>query len=817
MLIITRSKIMLKNYFKIAVRNILRNKLYSSINILGLAVGIASCLAILSFVRNEFSYDRFNRHADQIYRAAFIATFNGREIKSAMSPAPMGATIQHDMPEVLAYTRLHYEGSCIIRYDRKTFVEQKFLWADSTLFDVFTLPFVAGNPKTALVQPNTVVITETTALKYFGKENPIGKVLNMDKSTDYIITGIIKDIPEASHFHADFIASLTSERDSRNPNWMSNNYYTYFLLKKGTDPAKFNRKLDDEIVTHADPQLKAVTGVSMNEFLAAGNKVGFLLQPLTAIHLHSHLDYELEPNGNLSTVYIFSAIALAILLIACINFVNLATARSEKRAKEVGIRKTLGSPRSRLVWQFMAESVLMSGTAVILAVAIMEFALPAFSNIADKNLTLGLLPNPWMIPALIGLAIVIGIIAGSYPAFYLSSFDAIDVLKSEKRKGGREFFLRNSLVVFQFAISIVLFIGTLIIYDQLNYVQTKYLGFDKEECVVIYRTDDLAGQIQSFEQELKQNKDIISITNSSAIPGNQYSDSGFWLEGTGADKLVDLRTMQSDFDFAKTYKLQMAAGRFFSKEHPSDTGAVVVNQEVERAFGVKNIVGKYLVLPGETKTDQKSFEVVGVLKDFNYNSLHEPIRPLVIRLRKETDAPNSFVTVRLAPGNHLSTISYIENAWKKYAGNEEFNFSFLDVNLQRLYSVDQRTNKIAGAFSILAIFIACLGLLGLAAFITEQRTKEIGIRKVLGASVPEIIMLLSSQFAKWVLIANIIAWPVAYYIMNNWLTGFAYRVNINLWFFIAAGVIALLVAILTVSSQAIKAATANPVKSMRYE
>ncbi len=807
---------MIKNYLRVALRNLKHYKVYSFINIVGLAVGIACFVIIMLFVRDELSYDNYNKHAAQIYRPAFSATFNGREIRSALSPAPMGSTIYHDFPEVLAYARLHYEGSCAIRYQNKTYVEQKFLWADSSLFDVFTLPFVAGNPKTALVQPNSVVITESTARKYFGNENPLGKIINRDKNTDYIVTGVIKDVPPNSHFHPDFIASLTSVKDGRNPNWMSNNYYTYFLLKKGTNPADLKRKIDEELVTHAGPQLKAVTGVSIEQFLAAGNKVGYMLQPLTSIHLNSHLDYELEQNGSISTVYIFSAIAVAILSIACINFINLATARSERRAKEVGIRKTLGSPRSHLVWQFMAESVMMSGAAVILAVGIVELMLPLFNDTADKELSLGLLANLSTIPILIGLAIVVGAIAGCYPAFYLSSFRPIDVLKPETKKGGRKSLVRNGLVVFQFAISIALFIGTLVIYDQLNYVQTRNLGFDKEESVVIYRTEDLGGRIQSFEDKLRQNTNILSVTNSTAIPGNQYSDSGFWLEGTGAQQLVDFRTMRSDYDFAGTYKMQMADGRFFSKEHPSDTGAVVVNQEVEKAFGVKVIVGKYLVLPGETMADQKRFEVVGVVKDFNYHSLHEPIRPLVISLLPETSA-GQFVTVRLAPGNHLSTISFIKGAWRKYAGNEEFDFNFLDNSLQNLYAADQRTSKIAGTFSVLAIFIACLGLLGLAAFTTEQRTKEIGIRKVLGASVPEVIALLSTQFAKWVLIANVVAWPLAYYVMNNWLQNFAFRAIISLWIFIASGAMALVIALLTVSLHAIKAARANPVESLRYE
>ena len=543
-----------------------------------------------------------------------------------------------------------------------------------------------------------------------------------------------------------------------------------------------------------------------------------MLQPLTSIHLNSHLDYEIEPNGDITYVYIFSAIALAILLIACINFINLATARSEKRAKEVGVRKTLGSARSYLLGQFMSESIMMSIIAVVLSVGILELLLPFFNQVADKKMSLHLFSDPLTVPILLCLAVVVGIIAGSYPAFYLSSFHPIDVLRSDVRKGGRRSLLRSGLVIFQFAISIALFAGTFIIFAQLRYVQTRNLGFDKEETVVINRTNDLSGNLQSFEDELRTNKGIVSLSNSNAIPGNQGGDNGCRLEGAPQNQVEDIQQMFCDYDFAKTYKLGMADGRFFSREHPSDSDAVVVNEEVAKSFNVNQLVGRHLVLPGNGPGgNDLRLEIVGLVKDFNYRSLHEPIRPLAIRLFPKEGFIGQFVTARLTPGDHLSTISFMENVWKKYAGDEEFSCNFLDDNLQKLYAADQRTSEIAGTFSVIAIFIACLGLLGLAAFVTERRTKEIGIRKVLGASVAEIVALLSKEFAKWVLIANVVAWPAAYFVMNNWLKNFAYRTNISLWIFVGSGAMALIVALLTVSSHAIKAATANPVESLRYE
>ena len=725
---------MLKNYLRVALRNLWKYKAFSLINIVGLAVGIACCIAILLYVRDELSYDKYSKNADRIYRPALLGVINGHELNGAKSPAAMGPAIYHDIPDLASYTRLFKGSSPVIRYQDKTFSEEKFFWADSTFFEVFTFPFIAGDPRTALTQPNTVVLTESTARRYFGGENPVGKILKMDKRNDFSVTGVIRDVPQNSHFHPDFIGSLTSGQDSRNPTWLSNNYYTYFLLRKSANPADFERKLNEEVRKYAGSQLKAIIGISMDQFIAAGNRYGYVLQPLTSIHLHSHLDYEIEPNSNITYVYIFSAIAIAILLIACINFINLATARSERRAKEVGVRKTLGSLRSHLVYQFLAESILMSGFAILLAVGIVELFLPVFNAAANKQMGFNLISDPSSIPLLLCFAIVVGIVAGSYPAFYLSSFRPIDALKSDVKKRGRKSILRNGLVVFQFTVSIVLFIGTFIIYAQLNYVRTKDLGFDKEETVVINRTDDLSDQIQSFEHELKGNNDIVSLTNSNAIPGDQGGDSAYRLEGISWEQLENLRQLFCDYDFAETYRLRMTEGRFFSREHPSDSAAVVVNEEVERAFETKNVVGRYLVPPAPTPGSPQRYEIVGVVKDFNYQSLHEPVRPLVIRLLPEKGFTGRFVTVRLAPGDHPATISFIGDVWKKYTGNEGFSYNFLDENLQRLYAADRRTNEIAGVFSILAILVACLGLLGLAAFVTEQKTKEIGIRKVLGAS-----------------------------------------------------------------------------------
>ena len=808
---------MISNYLKIALRNLLRQKSYSLINIVGLAVGIACCIVIMLYVQDELSYDRFNANAARIYRPTLVGKINGHDIVSASSPADMGPTLLKELPEVIAYTRMRNFGTAILSCGDKAFSENRFMEVDSSFFDVFTVHFLEGSSKTSLTQPNSVVLTASMGKKYFGRTDPIGKTLTLNKTLSWTVTGVVEDWPRNSHFKFDFLGALSTFGDSRNPTWLSNNYYTYLLLQKGVNLADFHKKLDDEVTKYASPQLKSSAGMTLEQFRAAGNSYGYALQPLASIHLYSHLDYELEPNSDSVYVYIFSAIAFAILLIACVNFINLATARSEKRAREVGIRKTLGSDRSRLVGQFLAESILLSIISVVLAVVLVELALPFINQLAGKQMNLNLTGG--FLPALqlLLFAAAVGIMAGSYPAFYLSSFNPVEVLAKDARGRSGKSLLRSGLVVFQFAVSIILLVGTLVIYAQLRYMQAKDLGFDKEQLIVIDRANDLSGRLKAFEDELRSNASIVSVTNSTAVPGRQRGDGAYVLVGTSGNQLEDLREMLCDYDFAGTYRLPMLEGRFFSREHLSDTAAVVVNAAVEKTYHATNVSGRYLTSPGPTLKDAKQFQIIGVTKDFNFQSLHDPVHPLVIHFLTGNNFVGYFLTVRIKPGNIDGTLSFLNETWKKYAGNEDFTWNFLDQNLTSLYAAEQRTSTIAAVFSALAIFVACIGLLGLAAFVTERRTKEIGIRKVLGASVSEILRLLSTQFAKWVLIANVIAWPVAYYVMDKWLQDFAYRVNIGLWVFVVSGASALIVSFLAVGVYAIGAATTNPVEALRYE
>ncbi len=807
---------MFKNYLRVALRNLKNYKAFSLINIIGLAVGVATCLAIFLYVKSELSYDRFNVNADQIYRVYLNAKINGHDINSALSSAPLGSSLTTEFPEIINYTRVRGFGSPVMRYGDKVFSEGRFYWADSTFFKLFTVKFLKGNPETALNRPDAVVITQEMAKKYFGNENPLGKLLNADNRRNFMVTGVVKAFPQNSHFHFDFLGSLSTYSQSAGQSWLSNNYYTYLLLRKGTDPKALTEKINNYARKFIGPQLKLIAGISFDQFKAAGNRYDYELQPLTSIHLYSHLELEIEPNGNIIYIYIFSAIAIAILLIACINFMNLSTARSEKRAKEVGIRKTLGSNKSQLIRQFIIESTIMAAIAVFVAIVIVELLLPVFNEVSGKQLSLGILNNIYAIPLLIIFTLIIGTIAGSYPAFFLSSFQPIEVLKKDKRKGSRNSRLRSGLVIFQFSVSIILFIGTIIVYSQLNYIQNKDLGFDKEQMVVINKTDDLAAQLESFKQNLLSNPKILSVSNTTEIPGNSFSSNGVQVAGESAQSTQILWDLYTDYGFLKTYKITLDQGRFFSKEHPSDTMAVVLNEAAVSVLGLKSPIGKGIKALGSGSSADNTYKIIGVVKNFNFESLHQKIKPLAIQLLR-SGSYGKYVNVRIAPGDYQSTIAFMAKTWKKFAGGEEFDYNFFDQDWAHLYFAEQNTSKIASIFSFLAIFIASLGLLGLAAFVTEQRTKEIGIRKVLGASILEIILLLSKEFAKWVILANIIAWPLAYYVMHNWLNNFAYKTAISWWIFPVSGIIALLTAFATVSAHAIKAARANPIKSLRYE
>jgi len=802
------------NYFKIATRNLLKYKSFSFINITGLAIGIASCVLILLFVQDELSFDRHNEKADRIYRINVDGRLAENEFHMAVTCSPMAFTLLEDFPEVEAVTRMRNYGFPIYRYGERAFSEERVYWADSTFFDVFTVKFLEGDHKTALNNPEGLVLTESMRKKYFGNDKAVGKIINSDRRVDYMVTAVIEDFPLTSHFHPDFLAGLARYDDSRDNRWVSNNFYTYVVLKEGTSPEEFEAKLEGLVKKFVAPQVEQFTGQAFDKLIEQGALYKFKIQPLTSIHLHSNLEYEIEPNSDMAYIYIFSVVAIGILLIACINFMNLSTARSSTRAREVGIRKTLGSNKGKLIAQFLMESILLTTIAVILAAIIIKATLPLFNDISGKILSINYFDNIVVLPAIILFAFFVGLLAGVYPAFFLTSFQPINVLRTDTKMKGRGAWMRSALVIFQFSVSIILFVGTFVVSGQLQYLQDKKLGFNKDQLIVVEKTDDIGDKIPLFKQKLLDNPNIINVTNHHSIPGKGFGNSVYQIEGIGGNENHLLWQWFADFDLVDTYEIEMAQGRYFSEEFPTDSNAVVINEKAVRAMGITDPIGKSIIDLGPTPEQTRHYPIIGVMKDFHFESLHSEIRPMMILPIRFN---GRYTAVRLSPENMSNTIELMDQTWKELAYDQTFEYVFMDEDFGRLYSAEQRTSDIFTSFSVLAIMIACLGLFGLAAFITERRTKEIGIRKVMGASIFNILLLLSKQFSKWVLIANFIAWPLSYWVMNSWLQDFAYREELGLGVFLISGIIALVIAIVTVSFQVIKAATSNPVESLRYE
>jgi putative ABC transport system permease protein len=771
---------------------------------------------IVLFVLDEISFDRYHEKADQIYRAGINGYINNTSFQGVVTCAPMAETLVREYPEITAATRLRNFGFPVFRHEDKVFSEERVFWVDQAFFDVFTVSFIKGDVKTALAEPNTIVLTQSMALKYFGDENPVGKSLNADRQRDYLITAVVEDTPRNSHFHYDFLASLSTYEDSRSPVWVSNNYQTYLVLQEGASLQAFEEKLVELVKKYVGPQIQAAAGISLEQFFESGGEWGYFIQPLTDIHLHSHYEYELEPNGDIAYVYIFSIIAIGILLVACINFVNLATARSVNRAREVAIRKTVGSMRNQLIRQFLAETTILSFVAVLIALIIVQFVLPTFNNITGKEMAVPYLGNVTTIPSLLGVVLFIGILAGIYPAIFLASFDPAVVLKSETAGRTRKSKLRNVLVVFQFTVSIVLIVGTFIVDRQLKYIQNKNLGFNKDQIVVVKKTDDLGNQIQAFRQELLNNSSVINATNTQNLIGDTFGNSAFRLAGDSGEETHLLWTYFTDSYFVDTYQIEMATGRYFDEWRQADQQAVVINETAAKKLGLDDPIGRQIIAMGPTQEQSQTFTIIGVMKDFHFESLHFQIRSLII-VPYGPDNRGRFVSVRVKSEGIRETKAYLESTWRKFAGNQAFEYEFFDDHFATIYKAEERTGQIFFAFSLLAIIIASLGLFGLAAFISEQRTKEIGIRKVLGATETRIILLLSKQFTKWVVLSNLIAWPIAYYFMHKWVQRFAFRPGISIWSFLLASIVVLIIALLTVSYQTIRAARSNPVDLLRYE
>jgi len=807
---------MIRNYIKTTFRSLMKNKGFTFINVFGLALGLAICMLIVFYVIDELSYDHYNTKIDRIYRVGNDVKFNGNVISTAQAPAPLASTMLRAFPEVEQAVRFMQVGSFHVRKGNQDVQEDHITYADPGIFAVFTLPMVEGSPATALAEPKSIVITESTARKYFNNINVIGKTLLLNDADAYQITGVIRDIPKQSHFRFDFFISMPTVSESKDVSWLSSNFQTYILLKKGADYKQIENNLPQLVKTYVGTQLQSVIHLSYNDFLKSGNYLKFVMTPLKDIHLKSDRTGEMAKNGNILYVYIFSAVAIFILLIACVNFMNLSTARSSNRAREVGVRKVLGSARKHLIAQFLAESIMVTFAATLIALYVAWSLLPLFNQMSGKNLIISTRSLVWLIPALLVLVLVIGCLAGSYPAFFLSGFQPIDVLKGKLAtgfKGGR---LRSFLVVFQFSISIFLIIGTLVIYNQLKYIQNKDLGYNRDHVLIIQNVSSLGSQSGIFKQEIKQMPGVLNATLTGDIPTTGYGNSGSVFKSPTLSAGSGLLTeqWQVDDNYINTLGMKIIAGRDFSNQFLTDSTAIIINESAARLLGFTKPIDKLLYRPQDDYGKKvKTYHIVGVVKDFNFMSLRQNIEPLI--LKNETN--NGALSIRISSNNIPALLSQIQNKWKAFSPNQQFNYSFMDQDFDATYRTEQRIGNIFVSFTTLAIIIASLGLFGLAAYAAEQRTKEIGIRKVLGADVSTIVGMLSKDFIKLVLISIAIATPFAWWAMQKWLQSFAYRENIQWWVIAVAGFGAILIAFITISFQSIKAALINPVNSLRSE
>ncbi|MBD2699231.1 ABC transporter permease [Spirosoma sp. BT702] len=801
---------MLRNYLLIAFRNLRKHKAFSFINIVGVAVGLACFLLIALYVKDELSYDRYNTKADRIYRVTrtFLSSEGTASLKLAQAAPPFGPLIKQDFPEAEEVVRTIDNGG-LIRYGEHSFNEDEVFFAEANLFKVFDFKLTSGNPNYALVNPFSIMFSRPMAEKYFGKENPMGKIVRINDQFDLTVTGVFEPLPNQAHFHPNFLVSFSTFNDNRiygaeqlRTNWGNNSFNTYMLLKPGIDP----KRIEAAFPAFQNKHIPAGDGSKPSTWSVLN------LQNVADIHLYSHTDSEVEPTGDISYIYLFSAIGLFILLIACINYMNLATARSAGRAKEVGMRKVVGALRTQLISQFLSESFVLVVFALVIAILLVVLGLPALNDFTNKKLALHQLLDPVFLTILLSITLLTGLVAGSYPAFFLTSFRPLGVLKGQIASNLRSGKLRQVLVVTQFAIAIALIISTAIVYNQMKYIQDYRLGYAKDQVLIIYDVSDSTTNHETLKEQLIQTGSVRDVGRSSRIPSGRLLDSqgAMAMKGdTMAPVKINLRGLRVDYDFIPAYQIQMAAGRNFSRNYSTDTSMVVLNETAVRQLGwtPEQAIGKPFQY-GRAKG-----QIIGVTKDFHFESLHQQMAALAMVMSTEDF---NWLSIPLK-GDVPTAVKNVESVWKRFFPGRPFDYQFLDERFGRLYAREQTQQTLFSVFAGIAILISCLGLFGLSMFMAEQRTKEIGIRKVLGASEISLVALFSKDFMKLVLVALVIASPVAWYAMHNWLNDFAYRTDIHWWVFVLAGGLTVLIALLTVSFQSVKAALTNPIKSLRSE
>ncbi len=800
---------MFRNYFKVAYRNILKHKFYSALNISGLAFGLTACFLIGLYIFDELSYDTFHKDAGNVYRIGLMGKIAGQEINTSSSCSPLSQAMVTGIPGVEQATRISEEGNLVMKFADKALVEQDVIYADSNFFEFFTFKLLEGDIHTALKEPNTLVLTKDAANRYFGNEPALGKIMTVGNDNKaFTVTGIAEEAPNNSHIKFEIILSSASNERMLSNQWMNNSFYTYYRKNPNTTIESIESKLREMVIKHAGPELESGLGINFADFEKQGGVYAYYSFPLLDSHLYkTDMDNDLSPRSDIKNVYFMAAIGLFILLIACINFMNLSTARSASRAKEVGLRKTLGSLRSTLMAQFIAESFLYTFTGTVLAFLAVYALLPGFNLLAGKELQFNSILST---QSVIGIGIIfflVSILAGSYPAFYLTSFNPVDVLKGKVRSGMKSKGIRSILVVVQFTISIALIISTMVVYKQLSYLQDKNIGLDKQQVLVLRNTSRLASNMNGFKESLNNTTGIVNSSYTNNVFPGVNNTTIFRAAGTTQDRLMG--AYFADYNHLDVLRMTLAEGRFFSKDFPSDSTACVINEAALKELGWTDINHKLTNFNGDKPLDMT---VVGVVKDFNFESFKSKVRPLVIQLTSKSN--NMLIRYE---GSAKDAVERVETLWKKNATNEPFEYTFLDENFDELFREEQRLGQVFSAMTGIAIFIACLGLLGLASFTAEQRTKEIGIRKVMGASVSSVSAMLSKEFMILVGISFVVACALTWYFMNSWLSTFAYHIELSIWVFALGGFLAAAIAWLTVSFHFIKAARSNPAVSIRNE
>ncbi|MCF8367111.1 MAG: ABC transporter permease [Bacteroidales bacterium] len=806
---------MIRHLFKYSFRALARQKSYVAINIIGLTISLVCSMIIALFIIDELSYDQYNENKDRIYRVILNGKMGGQEVTVTSTASPIGPTMLNEFPEVESFLRMNGWGETILKYDGKYFTEKRFIEVDSTFFDFFSIPLLRGNSKTVLNEKRNLVLSESTALKIFGNIDPMNKLIQIGNDTTFHrVTGIMEDIPDNTHFQASALGSFMTNPRSGDGRWLSNSFSTYVMLKPGSSPESANARFIPMIEKYVGPVVTKYFGISLEEFLSQGNKYNMYLQKLTNIHLDPSIEQEFKAANDPRYLWIFGSIAVLIMIIAAVNFMNLSTALAAKRAKEVGIKKVSGSSKNMLVVQFLVETMLLAFFALIAAVVITEITLPYFNNVLNINLKLALFKVWYTIPALLILSGFIGLLAGAYPAFYLSSFSPYMVLKGRLRSGRRQGQLRSALVVLQFSISIVLIIGTMIMFRQLNYMQDKDPGFKKEQIMVISEAHAIGKKLNSFKEELKKISGVISVSSSTAIPGHNNNNNGYRIKGRVNESFL-LQTCWADFDFFETYRMEIVSGRYFDPSMGTDTAACIINESAVKSYTLTDpFATRFLVSDDEPEEIQ--MPVIGVVKDFHHESLRSPISPYIFRFKNE-EVNWGFISLRLSENYPNTVVEDIENAWSSFAAGSPMQSFFLDKDFERMYREEEQNAQLSIIFTILGIVIAALGLYGLTSFTVVQRTKEIGVRKAFGATVGNIWYLIAREIVILVIISSAIAVPLSWMVADNWLQNFHYRITLQVPDFLYGIMLAITIALLTISYRAIKTARANPTESLRYE